>query len=617
MKEEIGTTSPAAPRPWLDWAWLVLCLLLATLWCVTASSRLSATFDEPNYVSNGLEGWRSGSYKLLMRQGTMPLPVDIISLPLYVWEKWRGTPFNVASDQRSNPIRLGDLALLLPWARLGTLVFCWLLIVYGWLLGRRLAGIWGGRLAAVLLATEPSILAHSALATTDVAVSACILALVYHFDQGREQPWGKRVALPGLCYGLAILSKASALVFAPLCLLTMELVRLLRKPAPATERPYPPLPSGPDADIAGPASHDEKMPLPHLSGLSLGWRQRVGALRQSMQPFWRDMVQIIVVALVIAFVYVRTDAQPEASFVAWADTLGNSGWARTMQWLSHHLRIFTNAGEGLVQQVKHNVRGHGVFLLGQVYPRAVWYYFPVLLTIKLTLTLLLAPLMMLAFRPKSLGNWVIACALALLAFSVTYRVQIGIRLILPAVALLVVGLAAALAETGQSLAGWKRRVVVAGIVIGVGWAAQAAVRVWPHGLCYTNELWGGTSKGYLRLSDSNYDWGQGLKELDRWRLDHGLVALDLWHFGLDPAQQQPPFHFVPLHLKQVASAEDIAAVLETGYLAVGTTFLYGSSNYPPLQRTAAILRSQQPVGRTMTHFIYAFPKPQKPLQPDP
>jgi hypothetical protein len=233
----------------------------------------------------------------------------------------------------------------------------------------------------------------------------------------------------------------------------------------------------------------------------------------------------------------------------------------------------------------------------------------VALSIKITLPMLFAPLLLLACRPKSLKNWAIVCGLVLLAFSFTYRVQIGIRLILPVLALLVVGLAAALADAARSLAGRKQQVVTVMIIVGMAWAGASAVLVWPHGLCYTNELWGGTPKGYLRLSDSNYDWGQGLKELDRWRRDHGLPALDVWHYGLDVARERPPFHSVPLQQVSVETPQDIGALLDTGYLAVGTTLLYGGWNREPLQRTAAILRSLQPVGRTMTHFIYAFPKP--------
>ncbi|SPJ14597.1 hypothetical protein SBDP2_1740002 [Syntrophobacter sp. SbD2] len=64
-----------------------------------------------------------------------------------------------------------------------------------------------------------------------MAITACMLALVYHFREGRTSGWGLRVGLPSLLFGLALLAKASALVLGPLCLLALELDRLGRKQA--------------------------------------------------------------------------------------------------------------------------------------------------------------------------------------------------------------------------------------------------------------------------------------------------------------------------------------------------------------------------------------------------
>src|SRR5579875_506144 len=75
-------------------AWLSVCLFASSLWCVTASARLSATFDEPTYISLGLESWRTGSYKRLLDLGTMPLPPLIQTLPLHLWERWQGENFD-------------------------------------------------------------------------------------------------------------------------------------------------------------------------------------------------------------------------------------------------------------------------------------------------------------------------------------------------------------------------------------------------------------------------------------------------------------------------------------------------------------------------------------------
>ena len=576
----------------LDWSWLLACLLLASLWCISASPRLGATFDEPNYVGNGLRAWRSGSYSRLLRQGTMPLPVDVISLPLYISEKMREAPYFVNANRQNISPGKNDLPMLLPWARLGTLLFAWILIVYGWFLGKHLAGTWGGRLAAALLATEPSILAHSTLATTDVALAACLLALVYHFDRGRGQPWLRRVGLPGIWFGLAVLSKASAIVYAPLSMLVIGACRQPAEPGILLGNAPPSLGLGLRS---------------RLNFLFSSLQQRTRTLWLMLKPLCRDLAWILAIGMVIAALYVGSDGRPDPSFMKWARTLGDNGWARSIQWFSRHLRIFPNVFNGLLWQISHNSLGHGAFLLEQSYAQAIWFYFPAAFSIKMTLPLLFAPFFLLAFRPRNFANRVLICSLVLLACSVFFRVQIGIRMILPIVALYAVGAAAATVEAARSLAGWARRWMLMGIMMGMSCIALSAFRVWPQGLCYTNELWGGTAQGYLRLSDSNYDWGQGLKELARWCRNRGIADMDLWYFGTDPARDQPPFHGLQLQTLEISGPADIAAAMKSRYLAVGTTILYGSYGPEALRRAAAVLRTLSPIGRTMTFFIYSFP----------
>src|SRR5207245_1609498 len=138
--------------------------------------------------------------------------------------------------------------------------------------------------------------------------------------------------------------------------------------------------------------------------------------------------------------------------------------------------------------------------------------FPVVATIKLTLPLLLAPMVLAAFGPRGLRNWACVAAAILLAFSLTYRVQIGIRILLPCVAFAVVGLSAAAVRASVDSSARLQIALRAATVGGVAWTAVACVAVWPHGLCYVNELWGGRRAGYRLVGDSNYDWGQGLPE---------------------------------------------------------------------------------------------------------
>ncbi|HKI37667.1 MAG TPA: hypothetical protein VKA46_37795 [Gemmataceae bacterium] len=563
-----------------DALWLVAWGVLSSAWCVTAAGELGATFDEPLYLTRGLEGWRTGSHAGLIRVGTMPLPIDVQTLPLYLRERASGTKFDTAADCDT----------LLRWARAGTLPFWWLLLLYGLLAGRQIGGPWGGRLAVTLLACEPSLLAHAALATTDIAVSAAVLALVYHFRTGRERGWCLRVLVPSAWLAAAILSKASGLVFGSICLLAVECERQLRQVRERGE----------------------------------GWP----ALWRTFGPFRRDAAQVVGLGLLLTFTYCGSDWQPEPSFVAWAHQLPEGRSASVVVWLADHLRIFSNAGEGIIRQVRHNVRGHGVFLLGEVHPRALWYYFPVALSIKLTLPLLLLPPLLAAVRPSALRNWACAAAGALLLFSLTCRVQIGIRLMLPLVALAVAGLAGAAANAcrwpaaadekarrGRFVSFSPSLLLCSALPFVLGasvlWAGVSAALVWPRGLCYTNEAWGGTERGYLRLSDSNYDWGQGVKELALWQKDHGNGPLDVWYFGSDPAVLRPPLHYVALHAPPPGSPVlDVREQVRGHRLAVSTTLLYGMPcDTEEYRQASGFLRGCTPMARTSTFLIYDFSEP--------
>ncbi|MFQ5972531.1 MAG: hypothetical protein ACE5Q3_09370 [Alphaproteobacteria bacterium] len=551
----------------LDWLWCFAWTLASSLWCLTAANALGATFDEPFYIAQGLEFWRNGTHGRLLSKGTMPLPVDLTTLPIYLWERWSGEAVDPVSD----------LEHVLPWARAATLLFWWLLLAYGWRIGRSLAGPWGGRLALALLAVEPTLLAHASLATTDLAVTACLMALAYHFRMGREAGWERRLALPACWYAAAVLAKASALVLGPLCMFVIEVERLAR---------------------AGAFTRNLE------AGGGLAW---IRATLGTLKPFRTDAIRVCAAGLIAVFIFCGSDWKAEPSFVAWTHSLPEGPTAHVMQAIAEHLRIFPNAGQALVRQIQHNIQGHAVFLLGEVHRRAFWYYFPVALTMKLSVPLLILPLVILLLRPRALVNWATVTAAALVVFSLTSRVQIGIRLVLPLVGLAAVGLAAAIVRTSHAVSpGWRRRTVLAGATAGLLWTGSAAVLVWPHALCYTNQLWGGTERGYLLLSDSNCDWGQGLKDLARWQQAHGGAPLDVWYFGTDPLLARLPVHPLPLHALPIAGPEDVATRLHGRYLAASTTLLHGGYVPEPRRRSLEFLRARRPIDRTMTFLIYDF-----------
>src|SRR5437588_4536661 len=126
MSSPAADPSPSSPIQRFELVVVLLAGLFSSLWCVTAARESSATFDEPTYLQEGLTRWRSGSLAGLLKLGTMPLPVDVQTLPLYLWERWHDRPINLDTD----------FERVLPWARACTLVFWWLLLVYVWLIAR-------------------------------------------------------------------------------------------------------------------------------------------------------------------------------------------------------------------------------------------------------------------------------------------------------------------------------------------------------------------------------------------------------------------------------------------------------------------------------------------------
>jgi hypothetical protein len=518
-------------------AWCLACAIASSLWCLTASARLGATFDEPTYVAAGLDRWRDGRIDGLMRLGAMPLAVDVATLPIRVAELGRDRAWAIATDGRGRVTAAADVPQALPAARRAALVFWWILLGSAAVLAHAMAGRLGAAIAVAFLAAEPSLLAHATLATTDIAVTAFLVAFAASLARERQRLDADAAAavrwwIPGLWFGLALVSKASAIVFAPL------------------------------------------IAVAALAQTGRSWRAIAG-----------ELGAMLLFALAIAFAYCGP--------------------------------LFA---DGLYRQIAHNVRGHDTYLLGQTYARAVWFYFPVTLLIKLSAPVLAGALALAVFRRRALSHWVaLACALLLL-FSPLYRVQNGVRMVLPLVALAIVALAIAAARAiagAPSVPAAARTLVVTMALL--AWSAAGAARAWPDGIRFANELWGGSGAAYRLVSDADYDWGQGLPELRDWMTRTGRATIEVWYWGADPRLHDGPWR--PLDIRALAATED-ADILRTfagRELAVSTTLLHGRVLAPgaridPADRRALVaaetlrrvLAARSPIDRTRTFLIYDF-----------
>lgn len=118
-------------------------------------------------------------------------------------------------------------------------------------------------------------------------------------------------------------------------------------------------------------------------------------------------------------------------------------------------------------------------------------------------------------------------ALALLAVAMAGRLAIGLRHILPFVAILWLWAGLTVARLAQQ----RRGLALAAAL----WAAHAGSSLanHPHHLAYFHEGFGGRDGGAALFVDSNLDWGQDLGRLADWLRAHDVAWVNLAYFGTD------------------------------------------------------------------------------------
>jgi hypothetical protein len=160
--------------------------------------------------------------------------------------------------------------------------------------------------------------------------------------------------------------------------------------------------------------------------------------------------------------------------------------------------------------VRQMANGMTSYFMGRNYEHGVWFYFPVLFTIKSTLGML--GLLLLTMVTIVCG-WVRSRALVFLILPpVVYflvamdsHLNIGARHILPVWVFCCVIAAAGAVTLMRRGRGW---VCVVGLLLVLHVATT--LRAEPNYMAYSNEAWGGPTQTYRYLSDSNTDWAQQL-----------------------------------------------------------------------------------------------------------
>ena len=436
-------------RLWRAIAASLIALATVSVW--STARVFSGTVDEPAHLAAGMQWLTTGAYTYDLQHPPLGRVAAALG-PFMRGERARGA--SGVYDEGSALLGTGPHYVeTLASARHGEIVFFVMLAIVVWAWGRRLIGDIGAGLAVLFVVTNPNLLAHAGLATTDIACAATTTLALYLAVVWIDRPsWTNTIAF-GAAIGLAVASRLSSVAFLGAAFMSCYALRAWARRAWSF---------GSELDAAR-------------------WTAR--------------MAGAVVVLGVIVWTVYRFDVGrlspngmlvPAPAFVA-----------------------------GIDRFLLHGGSGHPSFLLGRPGNHGWWYYFPVALAVKTPLPLLLFSVAggfdaLRAVRARR--DWPTAvplvAAVAMLAVAMVVRVDLGIRLVLPIYALLAIVAAQGTLALVHQTPAIAARASVAALC---AWSMVTVARSYPDHLAYFNALAGDHPERIL--VDSNLDWGQDLYRL--------------------------------------------------------------------------------------------------------
>ena len=550
---------------------LVLCGLALVLGVqlVAAVRQWSITSDEINHLHAGYRyltcgdfGWNPEHPPLLKLVAALPLLAMQVNDPApgaCGMANSKAIDFHVGHDFTfANPERM------LMAGRAAASLFVFALLALVWFGARKMFGVEAALIAASLLVFDPSMLAHGALVTTDMAATfgflAAVLALYFYL----ESRVGFYLIITGVATGIALAVKHSSVLLAPALLALAILDPVF---------------------------------------VSSAEKSRARRILENLAAV--VIVGLIAVAVLWMTYGVRYAARPNG-----AGTWANESVADSNSMLATRITPALERAHLLPEAylkgfqdilVDPEVIPRPAFLLGRVYRGGRWFYFPVAALIKFSAVVLifaLAACFSWRFWKKHRREllFLIVPPAIFLAASCASNINMGIRHILPVLPFLILFGASG---TWVLLSRYKNGLAVCAVAVFLH--AASSLHAFPNYIAYSNEFWGGPSNTYRYLADSNVDWGQSMKEakayLDRaqpkscWMIhayndmdsDYGIPCGETSEFKVD----EPPQHF-------------------SGTVIVTASALAGILNYTGGARTAAMFRNLQPKAKLGGSALFVY-----------
>jgi len=369
----------------------------------------------------------------------------------------------------------------------------------------RLFGPNAGLMALAMLAFEPNVLAHSGIACTDSSITVWLFTTAYAYWEYLNSPSKGRLAITGLCAGLAVLSKINAPVLLAVILPGMYCAHRFES-------------------IRGKISLGRKLLVDEFSRLKH---------------------YLLLAAIVFFMVWgaywfgfncdYKSHAQIQAEGIHGLKAVMQSNEFIRLP-LAPYLVVVANVTNRGMVDPRH------AYMLGQHSTDGfrTYVFFDFLVKTPLPILLLLFAAVVLWRRaPRadlSAETGLILGSLFQILLAVPEHSNCGIRYILPVYPFLLVWI--------SRIAGsnWRRPLTVAqkplaiAVVALLLWNAVESAIACPNQIAYYNTLFKDPAKRYRYLADSNLDWGNELYALRDFMKSRQIDEINLDYFGnVDPA----------------------------------------------------------------------------------
>lgn len=494
---------------------MAVLLAILSLQLAFSAKRNSITWDEDDHIYAGYMSWKHADFglnpehpPLVKLVAALPLLDMPLKMPVLQGRFFKHEAFLGGKDFFFK----NDANAMLFRARMAVTFFTLLLALLVFLAAQEMFGTGAAFIALGLLVFDPNLLAHGAVAGTDVGLSCFTFASVYAFYRYVKAPSPWRLVVVGIAAGLALACKHTGILVFPMLFLLV-----------IWEVWHAAGYIGRSATQISACKHARRLALALLAiaaiGLTLLWaaygfRYEARAEGRQMNP-------------------------PLSVFL---QGLSRPREAHLLQTVARFHLLPESYIYGLAD-VRIMSDFYASFLLGKVYPHGVWFYFPVAFTIKSSLSFLLLLLLTIwAMATRRFIAWREIYFLAIpplfyLIIAMSSGMNIGVRHILPMYlffSVLIGGAATALIQ--------HNRLWIFPVVTLLIFQAISTSLSYPAYLAYANELWGGPPRVHEWLSDSNSDWGQQLKDVkhyldqqkikDCWFIYFGEGVIDASYYGI-------------------------------------------------------------------------------------